>query len=246
MSLGSDDRHLIAQIDEGSESDLWTIDLEQGTRSRITSEAKSEGSPVLSPDGRQVVFASDRHGADDLFRTRADGAGDEQVLVKSSVRKYPSDWSAHWIVFTAFDSTRKQDLWVLDRGGEPKPYLQTEFSERDGQLSPDERWMLYVSDETGRDAVYIRPFPDVNRGKWRVSGAGAGVGPQWRADGKEIFYVDDGGRLVAVPVTLGEQSPELRRPQVLFRTGGLTRAQYEGQPRRRTVPRAGAERRQPG
>jgi Tol biopolymer transport system component len=226
MSLATDDRHLIAQIDEGSESDLWMIDLDQGTRSRITSDARSEGSPVLSPDGRLVVFASNRHGADDLFRTRADGAGEEQVIVKSSARKYPSDWSTRWIVFTAFDSARKQDLWVLNLDGEATPYLQTGFSERDGRLSPDERWMIYVSDEGGQDAIYIRPFPNATGGKWRVSGAGLGVAPQWRADGKEAFYVDEGGRIMAVAMKLGGQHPEMGVPRALFRLGGLTRAQY--------------------
>jgi Tol biopolymer transport system component len=226
MSLSSDDRHLMAQIDESNESDLWMIDLEQGTRSRITSEPKSEGSPVLSPDGRLVVFASDRHGIDDLFRKRADGVGDDEVLVRSSTRKYPTDWSQHWITFTAFDSTRKQDLWVLEPDGQARPYLQTEFSESDGRLSPDERWMVYTSDEAGRNAIYVRPFPNVNGGKWRVSGAAAGFAPRWRADGREIFYVDEGGRIMAVPVTLGEQSPDLGLPQALFRTPSLTRASY--------------------
>jgi serine/threonine protein kinase/Tol biopolymer transport system component len=227
MSLASDDRHVITQIEEGNGSDLWLIDLEQATRSRITSDPKSEGSPVLSPDGRLVAFASDRYGVDDIFRRRADGVGDEQVLVRSSTRKYPTDWSNHWITFTAIDSTRKQDLWVLEPDGEPKPYLQTEFGERDGHLSPDERWMIYVSDEAGRDAIYIRPFPNANGGKWRVSGAGASGAPRWRADGKEIFYADDGGRIMAVPVNLSGLSPVVGLPQMLFRVGGLTRAQYE-------------------
>ena len=89
MSLAPDDRHLIAEIEVGSGSDLWMIDLEQGTRSRITSGAKSDGSPVLSPDGRLVAFASDRSGVDDLYRKRTDGVGDEQVLLKSTLRKYP-------------------------------------------------------------------------------------------------------------------------------------------------------------
>ena len=226
MSLSSDDRHLMAQIEEGNESDLWMIDLEQGTRSRITSEPKSEGSPVLSPDGRLVVFASDRHGIDDLFRKRADGVGDDEVLFKSGTRKYPTDWSQHWITFTAFDSTRKQDLWVLEPDGQARPYLQTEFSESDGRLSPDERWMVYASDEAGPSAIYVRPFPNVNGGKWRVSGAAAGFAPRWRADGREIFYVDEGGRIMAVPVTLGEQSPDLGLPQALFRTPSLARASY--------------------
>jgi eukaryotic-like serine/threonine-protein kinase len=230
ISLGADDRHLVAQIEEGSASDLWSIDLEQGSRSRITSDPKSEGSPVLSPDDRFVVFASDRNGVDDLLRARADGAGDEQLLVKSgisaSVRKYPTDWSAHWIAFTAFDSRRKQDLWVVDAQGSARGYLQTEFSERDGHLSPDERWMVYTSDEAGADAVYIRTFPEASGGKWRVSGAGGGVAARWRADGKEIFYADDRGQLTAVPVSAVGGSPDLGTPRVLFRAPPASRAGY--------------------
>ena len=89
MSLAPNDRHLIAEIEVGSGSDLWMIDLEQGTRSRITSDAKSDGNPVLSPDGRLVAFASDRSGVDDLYRKRTDGVGDEQVLLKSTLRNSP-------------------------------------------------------------------------------------------------------------------------------------------------------------
>jgi len=227
LSLGRDDRHLIAQIEDGTGTDLWMLDLDHGTRSRITSDPKSEGSPVLSLDGRQVVFASDHLGVEDLFRKRADGVGDEQMLVASSVRKYPNDWSSHWITFTAIDPVRKLDLWVLEPDGVAKPYLQTDFNERDGRLSPDERWMIYTSDEAGRDAIYIRPFPNADGGKWRVSGAGAGVAPRWRSDGKEIFYLDDGGRMLSVPVTFDEQAPRFGVARVLFRTPGLGRAQYQ-------------------
>ena len=93
-------------------------------------------------------------------------------------------------------------------------------------MSPDERWMVYSSDEAGRNAIYIRPFPNANGGKWRVSGAAAGFSPRWRADGKEIFYVDDGGRIMAVAVALGEQSPALGLPQAVFQTPSLSRASF--------------------
>jgi Tol biopolymer transport system component len=202
------------------------IDLDKGTRSRVTSDAKTVSSPVLSPDGRTVIFSSNRAGIEDLYRKRADGVGDEQLLVKSNARKAVSDWSNHWITFSAIDSKRKADLWVLQADGEARPYLQTEFSERDGRLSPDERWMAYASDEAGRDAIYIRPFPNANGGKWRISGGGGGLAPRWRADGKEILYVGDGGRIMAVPVKLGEQAPELGVPQALFQSPGLTRWGY--------------------
>jgi Tol biopolymer transport system component len=176
------------------------------------------------------VFASDRNGIDDLFQTRADGAGGEQEVIKSGikpgVRKYPTDWSRHWIAFTAFDATRKQDLWTVDQQGAARPYFQTEFSERDGHLSPDERWMVYTSDETGTDAIYVRPFPNASGGKWRVSGAGGASSPRWRSDGKEIFYVDDRGQMMAVSTASGTSSPEIGEPRMLFRLGGASRAGY--------------------
>jgi eukaryotic-like serine/threonine-protein kinase len=226
IALDRDDRRLVAQIEEGSESDLWSIDLEPGTRSRITSDPRSEGSPVLSPDGRLLVFASNRHGIDDLFWKRADGVGEEHLLVKSNARKYPTDWVSRWIAFTVFDSARQQDLWVVALDGEARGYLQTEFRERDGRLSPDARWMAYVSDEAGLDAVYVRPFPDANAGKWRVSGAGTAVAPRWRADGKEIFYLDGSGQIMAARVRASDHTLVVDAPNALFRTAGLPRASY--------------------
>jgi eukaryotic-like serine/threonine-protein kinase len=231
MSLAPDDRYVIAEIEGAGASDLWRIDLSTGTRFRITSGGKSEGSPVLSSDGQMLVFASDRHGIDDLFRVRSDGVGAEEVVAQSPMRKYPTHWSLDWISFTAFDAAGKQDLWFVDpRSRRPRPYLQTEHSEHSGRLSPDQRWIVYGSDETGRNAIFLRPFPNADGGKWRISGAASAGAPRWRADGKEIFYADDAG-IVAVPVTLpvtpSGSAPELGIPQVLFRIGGIGRAQYE-------------------
>src|SRR2546425_3989388 len=96
------------------------------------------------------------------------------------------------------------------------------------RLSPDERWMVYTSDEAGRIAIYVRPFPKVNGGKWRVSGAAAGFAPRWRADGREIFYVDEGGRIMAVPLTPREQAPDLGLPPGPVRTPPLPPAAYSG------------------
>ena len=95
----------------------------------------------------------------------------------------------------------KLDLWVPPIGSperKPFPFLQTEFNEFMGQLSPDSRWMAYTSDESGRCEVYVRPFPP-SEGKWKISTAG-GEQPRWRADGKELFYVAPEGKMVAVVV----------------------------------------------
>jgi eukaryotic-like serine/threonine-protein kinase len=210
-----DERRLIASIDEGSGSDLWLVDLDRKTRSRITADPKNDSSPVVSPDGNWVLFASDRNGLGDLYKKRVDGVGDDQLVVRSPARKIGSDWSAHWMAFTAIDPARKEDIWIVAENGDVRPYLETPFRERDGRLSPDERWMVYTSDEDGEDAIYVRPFPNANGGKWRVSAGGSGLAPRWRADGREIFYID-GGRLVAVPVAPGPQTPTLGAPEPLF------------------------------
>src|SRR2546427_11038176 len=105
------------------------------------------------------------------------------------------------------------------------------------RLSPDERWMVYTSDEAGRNAIYGRPFPNVNGGKWHVSGAAAGFAPRWRADGREIFYLDQGGRIMAVPVALREPAPDLGLPPAPFCAPRLTPASYAGRPDGARVPR---------
>jgi serine/threonine protein kinase len=227
MSLAGDEHHLIGAVDEGSGSDIWMIDLDRGTRSRVTSDAKNASSPVVSPDGHMVVFSSDRDGIGDLYRMRADGTGEDQLLLKSNARKIGSDWSTHWLTFTAIDSKRSEDIWVLSANGEARPYLQTPFKEMTGRLSPDERWMAYTSDEAGQNAIYVRPFPNANGGKWRVSGSRGGFAPHWRADGKEIVYVEEGSGIMAVRVALGEQSLQFGVPQLLFQsTAGATGSGY--------------------
>jgi dipeptidyl aminopeptidase/acylaminoacyl peptidase len=119
--------------------------------------------------------------------------------------KHPTDWSADgkFVVFDSHDPKTSWDLWVLPAGrtGSAMPFLQTEFAERHGRLSPDGRWMAYVSNESGVNEVYVRPFPDSSGGKWKVSTAGGGV-PRWRRDGKELFYLA-GPKLMSVFVQPG-------------------------------------------
>src|SRR4029079_6428444 len=126
---------------------------------------------------------------------KAVGSVDEHALLKNQFGKTPSDWSrdGRYLVYTQLDPTTSADIWVLrsptdETQGEDGafPFANTQFNETQGQLSPDGRWLAYVSDESGLFEVYIRPFP-TGDGKWRVSNAG-GSEPRWRSNGQELFY----------------------------------------------------------
>ncbi len=126
------------------------------------------------------------------------------------------DWSLNgeWLPFFAMD---QQDLWVLPLSGnrEPIPFAQTPFIEFGGQLSPDNRWMAYRSDESGQPQIYVASFP--SGGKWPVSASG-GTDPLWRADGKELFYLALDGNLMAVDIEADGDTPVAGTPHTLFLT----------------------------
>src|SRR6185503_6183910 len=114
------------------------------------------------------------------------------------------------------DKGRKTDwdVWTVPAGrGDTVPYLRTEFAERLGRLAPNGRWMAYVSNESGRDEVYVRPFP-LSDGKWMISTAG-GTEPRWRRDGGELFYLAADHRLMAVDVETRSQFSQ-GLPRALF------------------------------
>jgi Tol biopolymer transport system component len=126
----------------------------------------------------------------------------EELLVKSNESKWPIDWSrdGRFILYQVDDPRTHMDLWVLPLtdGRKPFKFLGTDFVERNARFSPDGRWVAYSSNETGKFEVYVRSFPD-GSGKRRISING-GDRPVWRGDGRELFYVDEGGELMAVPI----------------------------------------------
>ena len=156
-----------------------------------------------------------------LYQKLVSGAGNEDALLKSSTSKTPTDWSkdGRFIVYENNDPKTKDDLWVLPLFGDrkPMPFLETEFNERQGQLSSDGRWMAYISDESGSWEVYVQPFP-ASGGKWQISTKGGGQ-PRWRRDGKELFYLAPAPdrKLMAVEVKAGATF-EAGVPRALFET----------------------------
>lgn len=180
--------------------DLWLYEIARGIQTRFTFEPAADIFPLWSPDGGRLVFSSNRKGHFDIYSKSTTGSAPEELLSDlGGLDKYPNDWSSDgkYVLFsTAIDQTKKSDLWILPMAGDrkPIPYLQTEFDERGGAFSPDMRWIAYVSDESGKNEVYVRPFVEPGTqnasaalGKWQVSTNGGG-GAKWRADGKAIFH----------------------------------------------------------
>jgi Tol biopolymer transport system component len=203
----------------GGKSDIWTIDLKRAVRSRLTFDPAAESSPIWSPDGSRIAFSSERKGRP-LLAKSANGGGGEETLFQSDDVKNPSDWSrdGRFLLFDRNVQTTKTDIWVLPLFGDrkPFPFLQSEFIERNAHFSPDSRWVAYVSDESGRLEIYVRPFPPAG-GKWQISTTG-GRSPHWGADGKELVYVAPDRQLMAVDVKLGADF-QAGAPKPLFPVG---------------------------
>ena len=172
---------------------------------RFTFDPSNDIAPVWSPDGSRIVWAAWREdGLNRLYQKAANGAGQEEPLF--NVNGTPADWSrdGRFIIYNQTDPKTKVDVWILPLDGEQKPFpfLQTEAYESGARLSPDGRWLAYVSDESGKFEVYVQRFP--SRGDKRQVSTGGGGGPHWRRDGKELFYYATDGKLMALPVGSGE------------------------------------------
>src|SRR5882762_9393264 len=203
------------------ESDIWLYDVSRGVRSRLTSGPGSARGPCWSPDGKHIIFSSDRKGHYDLYEKAVDGGGNEELVFASEIAKYCESWSPDnkFLIFmTISNDTTNFDIWTLPLFGDrkPLPYLQTEFDEFGGRLSPDGKWVLYESDDSGKHEVYVRPLRG-SGGKLLVSAAG-GTMAEWSHDGKEIFYLSANNELMAAKVTQNGSEVAIDVARPLFQT----------------------------
>ena len=221
LDLAPDGKRVAVHRHDGSGGDIWVTDLSRSTTSRFTFDASQENnSPIWSPDGTRVVYASFRNGKSGLYQKLANNAGTEERLVESNSPTVPMSWSPDGssIVYEVIDTKTSQDLWVLPLSGDrkPSPLLHTPFFESHGQISPDGKRLAYHSNETGRNEVYVQPFPG-GAGRWQVSTNG-GYFPHWRRDGRELFYMAQasGGKMMAVDIRSSGSTFEAGSPRELF------------------------------
>ncbi|MCI0613111.1 hypothetical protein L0244_08990, partial [bacterium] len=225
-SLSPDEKKLLVEREDAANgtSDLWMVELSRGIFSRFTFDPANDFRSSWSPDGSQIVFSSTRNGRLEAFQKPSSG-GSENVLISSESEVLPDDWSrdGRYILYEVFDPKTKSDLLILPMLGDrkPIPYIGTEFFEVHGQFSPNGKWVAYVSNESGRPEVYVTTFPSSAGGKWQISTDG-GDHPQWRRDGKELYYIFAGqkvdGSSDQVRRDFRSKSPDF----ALFSTSGPT------------------------
>jgi serine/threonine protein kinase/Tol biopolymer transport system component len=233
FQFSPDRKSLAAGIQDASHENIWTYDVSRGLRTRLTFGQAFDSDPVWSPDGRSIVFRSNRKGHFDLYRKSANGAGSEELLYADNFEKIPTSWSPDgkfllYLTGVVGNSVVRTggDLWALplapERPGDPlKPFLISQAPSNlfDAQFSPDGRWIAYVSNESQRNEVYVTPFPPPVSGpggKRQVSTAGGGL-PRWRQDGKELFYTEGlDRRLMAAEIEAKGGTIEVGQVRPLF------------------------------
>jgi Tol biopolymer transport system component len=190
--------------------DIWVEDLRDGSSVRVTTATGSDLLPVWSPDGRRLAYGSGTFKERRLSLAAADGTGVLQELPCPGIHCEPTDWSVdgRFLIVNA-RSMGGGDVWSvsLEPGGAPRAILSEPFPEYDARLSPDGRWLVYVSEETGRPVVSVRALSGPPS-RLVVSSDG-GSQPVWRRDGREILYVDHAGRLRGRPVQQRQPGGEL-------------------------------------
>jgi len=208
-------RLAVRDMDDTGQQDVWLLERSRGTLQRLTFEDGLR--PLWSPDGKVIFFSSLRAGQYNIFSKASDGSGTAQQLTAGATFRVPASITSDGksLVFRQGGDAGTPDLDIgildLEGEGEPEVLLQTSFNEHTPKLSPNDQWLAYVSNESGRDEIYVIRFP--TGGKWQISTEG-GREPMWSRDSRELFY-RNGEKMMVVAIGEG---PELSpgRPTLLF------------------------------
>jgi Tol biopolymer transport system component len=218
--VSPDGRRIAVEIyhERGAE-ELWIVDAKAGTASALTSGATGVYA-AWSPDGQSVIYRSNLQNTFGIYRHAIDGGGGPQLVHKTAEAAMPGQVSTDGtLVFAVGEQTGLRGIFTLSlsgpqAGGPPAEFLATPALEHMPMFSPDGRWVAYASNESGRSEVYMRAFPRRDESGRRVSLAG-GTAPVWSRNGSELFYRDEKGTLLAVPIRL-DDGLSFGRPEPLF------------------------------
>jgi Tol biopolymer transport system component len=201
-------------------SDIWILEIARGVSTRFTFDPSSNIYAVWSPDGTRIAFSSDRGGTRDIFVKSTSGAEPEKAILTGGLFKDACAWSPDGtlLVYRTHDPKTQYDLWRVSTSGEgePTPYLASPYNEPAAAISPDGRWIAYLSDESGRLELYAQSFPEPGS-KHRISTAGAAEGLlAWTRGGNEILYVGGDARSIMAAPIRASASLAIGTPVTLF------------------------------
>ncbi|HEY7179846.1 MAG TPA: protein kinase [Blastocatellia bacterium] len=217
-----EDRLVVSIANPGNRMrDLWIMQLPLGDNSRLTFDPGDDLNPRWTPDGKWIIFTSTQNGRRNIYRKLADGAGEAQRLLESEESLNVEDISpdGRFLIFNYYPAQKEPHLALLSLRGERKriPFPTTQFREESGRFSPNGRWIAYRSMEKGESKIFVRAFPLVGGdagSKWQISDR-TGNQPQWRGDGKELFFLEY-NTLMAVEVNTEGASFSAGTPKPLF------------------------------
>ncbi|HEU4616637.1 MAG TPA: protein kinase [Gammaproteobacteria bacterium] len=204
--LSPDGTRIALDIADAPDRDIWIWDLRRKTLERFTLDPTGNPLVAWDLDGQRLAFGSDRFGPTNLFVQAADGSGTPERLLASDRIQMPMSFAPDGrLIFSADVPGHGRDVEALSMDGSRRvePILHSAANDLWAEVSPDGRWIAYDSDESGQMEVYVRPFPHADSGgRWQIS-SGGGRQPMWSHDGRELYYRDYSGAMLAVPVTPG-------------------------------------------
>jgi serine/threonine protein kinase len=210
-------------------ANLWLLNLAgDGAATKFTFDAAQDNDPVWSPDGSQIVFTSNRDGVLNLYRKPVNGAREEELLLTSDLPKHPTSMSREgkFLLYLTSSPKNKSDIWILpdpsgtSGSGQPMLFQDDPGNKHEPRFSPDGRWIAYVSDESGRDEIYVREFVLGPNGKPEVTARhqisnGGGISPTWHNDGKELIYWSNNSTAMSVEIST-RPAFRVAQPRMLF------------------------------
>ena len=209
LSLSPDGTRVALDVVGTASPDIWIKQLPAGPSSRLTFDGLSSLRPQWTADGRSVLYImTPDTGFQSVWKKRADGSSAAELVWRAPGRVNIAEAilssDGQWLIYRVNVPGGNRDIYAVRPGRDtvPVPLLSGPALEQGAALSPDGKWLAYSSNESGTDEIFVRPFPNINAGRWQVS-TGGGAAPRWARTGRELFYQSQGGDLMVVPVTPG-------------------------------------------